>query len=75
MSWQTQSNVTSIYFASREATDFFGDLLLPHVMDIVRSNAKKPLDETEQKKIGPIVAGAVITTNGKLAPNFEYIAK
>merc|ERR1740128_1369163 len=44
-------------------------------MDIVRSNAKKPLDETEQKKIGPIVAGAVITTNGKLAPNFEYIAK
>merc|ERR1740128_612887 len=43
-------------------------------MDIVRSNAKKPLDETEREKIGPIVAGAVITTNGKLAPNFEYIA-
>ena len=24
--------------------------------------------------MGPIVAGAVITSNGKLTPNFEYIA-
>ena len=58
----------------REATDFFGDLLFPHVENIVRSRADKPFDETEREKIGPIVAGAVITTNGKLAPDFTYIA-
>ncbi len=43
--------------------------------EIIRNNASKPFDEVEQKKIGPIVAGAVITSNGKLTPNFEYIAK
>merc|ERR1712008_1850 len=59
----------------REATDYFGDLLLPHVENIIKNNAKKPFDDKEKEKIGPIVAGAVITTNGKLAPNFEYIAK
>ena len=57
-----------------EATDFFGDLLYPHVHDIIRSRAEKPFDEKEIEKVGPIIAGAVITTNGKLAPNFEYIA-
>jgi len=59
----------------REATDFFGDLLYPHVEKIVRSTASKPFDQTEQDKIGPIVSGAVITSNGKLTPNFEYISK
>ena len=58
----------------REATDFFGDLLYPHVENIIRSRADKPFDEKEIDKVGPIVAGAVITTNGKLAPNFEYIS-
>merc|ERR1719489_331066 len=58
----------------REATDFFGDLLYPHVEDIIKSRADKPFDEKEIEKVGPIVAGAVITTNGKLAPNFEYIS-
>jgi len=59
----------------REATDFFGDLLYPHVENILKSNATKPFDERQQEKLGSIVAGSVITTNGKLAPNFEYIAK
>ena len=59
----------------REATDFFGDLLYPHVEDIIKSRADKPFDEKEIEKVGPIVAGSVITTNGKLAPNFEYIAE
>jgi len=58
----------------REATDFFGNLLLPHVEDILKSSAEKDFDETEQKKMGPIVAGSVITTNGKLADKFKYIA-
>ena len=59
----------------REATDFFGDLLYPHVENIIKSDAKKQFDQKEMDKIGPIVAGSVITTNGKLAPNFEYIAQ
>ena len=59
----------------REATDFFGDLLCPHVENIVRNNASKPFDETERAKVGDIVAGAVITSNGKLTPKYEYIAK
>ncbi len=57
-----------------EATDFFGDLLYPHVMDIIRSDAVKPFEENKEK-MGHIVAGSVITSNGKLTPNFEYIAK
>ena len=60
---------------NREATDFFGDLLCPHVENIVRNNASKPFDETERAKVGDIVAGAVITSNGKLTPKYEYIAK
>ena len=58
----------------REATDFFGNLLLPHVEDILKSSAEKDFDEAEQKKMGPIVAGSVITTNGRLADKFKYIA-
>jgi len=58
----------------REATDFFGDLLYPHVYDILRSDASKPFEENKEK-LGSIVAGSVITSNGKLTPDFEYIAK
>lgn len=57
----------------REATDFFGDLLLPHVLDICRSDAKKPFEDNKEK-MGDIVAGATITSNGSLTPKFEYIA-
>jgi len=56
-----------------EATDFFGDLLLPHVPNMVRSDAKKPFEEN-YKKVGDIVGGSIITANGKLTPNYEYIA-
>ena len=58
----------------REATDFFGELLLPHVEDILKSSAEKEFDEAERKKMGDIVAGSVITTNGRLADKFKYIA-
>jgi alpha-aminoadipic semialdehyde synthase len=57
----------------REATDFFGDLLFPHVLDILKSDATQELDETEIAKLGPVVSNAVITSNGKLTPNFQYI--
>ncbi|XP_040565827.1 alpha-aminoadipic semialdehyde synthase, mitochondrial [Lepeophtheirus salmonis] len=56
-----------------EATDFFGDLLLPHVPNILNSNAKTAFDSEEINKVGSIVAGSVITSNGKLTPSYEYI--
>ena len=58
----------------REATDFFGDLLLPHVMNILRSDGYEAFNEHEREKMGSIVSGAVITSNGSLAKDFEYIA-
>ncbi|XP_071450294.1 alpha-aminoadipic semialdehyde synthase, mitochondrial isoform X2 [Hetaerina americana] len=54
----------------RESTDFFGDLLFPYAFDILRSDATLPL---EKHNFNPVVHGAIITSNGKLTPNFEYI--
>lgn len=57
----------------REATNFFGDLLFPHVLNILKSDATQPFEEHEINKVGSVVSGAVITSNGKLTPGFEYI--
>ncbi|XP_063230692.1 alpha-aminoadipic semialdehyde synthase, mitochondrial [Bacillus rossius redtenbacheri] len=54
----------------RESTDFFGDLLFPYALDILQSEAAVPLD---QHSFTPAVHGAIIASNGKLTPNFEYI--
>ena len=54
----------------REATDFFGDLLLPHILDVLSSDAGRPFEE---EKFSNVIQGAVITSNGKLTKNFEYI--
>ena len=40
------------------------------VPEIVRSNAKAPLEE---QKLIPALKKAIITLDGKLTPNFEYI--
>nr|XP_018915119.1 PREDICTED: alpha-aminoadipic semialdehyde synthase, mitochondrial [Bemisia tabaci] len=53
-----------------EATDFFGSLVLPYALDIIQSDATKPLEE---HSFIPSVHAAIITSNGKLTPNFEYI--
>lgn len=53
-----------------EATDFFGDLLFPYIMNIMQSNAEKPMDSHKFMKE---VHSAIIASNGKLTPNFEYI--
>merc|ERR1711971_1198653 len=58
----------------REATDFFGDLLFPHVHNILKSDATQPFEDHEIEKMGQVVSGSVITSNGNLTPNFEYIA-
>ncbi|RZF48102.1 hypothetical protein LSTR_LSTR002168 [Laodelphax striatellus] len=54
----------------RESTDFFGDLVLPYTFDILQSDAIKPLEE---HNFNPSVEAAIIASNGKLTPNFQYI--
>lgn len=54
----------------KESTDFFGDLLYPYALDIIQSEAKKPLEE---HNFTPAVHAAIIASNGKLTPNFQYI--
>lgn len=53
-----------------ESTDMFGNLLLPYIYDIMRSDASKNL---EAEQFSPVVERAIIASNGKLTPNFEYI--
>uniref|UniRef100_A0A6A7FUG5 Alpha-aminoadipic semialdehyde synthase n=1 Tax=Hirondellea gigas TaxID=1518452 RepID=A0A6A7FUG5_9CRUS len=54
----------------RQSTDFFGDLLIPHMEDILQSDASKPF---EDHSFSPGVKSAFITSNGKLTPGYEYI--
>ncbi|PSN46751.1 Alpha-aminoadipic semialdehyde synthase [Blattella germanica] len=60
----------------RESTDFFGELLYPFAFDILQSDTSLPL---EKHHFTPSVAGesiiyyAIIASNGKLTPNFQYI--
>ncbi|XP_058449645.1 alpha-aminoadipic semialdehyde synthase, mitochondrial isoform X2 [Malaya genurostris] len=54
----------------RESTDFFGDLLYPYALDILQSDAAKPLEDHD---FCQPVAGAIICSNGKLTPSYEYI--
>uniref|UniRef100_A0A6G1SHE1 Alpha-aminoadipic semialdehyde synthase, mitochondrial n=1 Tax=Aceria tosichella TaxID=561515 RepID=A0A6G1SHE1_9ACAR len=53
-----------------ESTDLFGNLLFPYIMDIVRSDASKPVDE---EHFCGTVNKAIIASNGQLRPNYEYI--
>ncbi|KAG7456044.1 hypothetical protein MATL_G00247560 [Megalops atlanticus] len=55
-----------------EATEYFGDRLCPYIWEMLQSDATRPLD---QEEFSPQVRDAVITTNGKLTPKFEYIHK
>lgn len=54
----------------REATEYFGSLLLPYISEILKSDAVTPFEEYDAI---PTVKNAVIASNGKLTPNFEYI--
>uniref|UniRef100_A0A182P494 Alpha-aminoadipic semialdehyde synthase, mitochondrial n=1 Tax=Anopheles epiroticus TaxID=199890 RepID=A0A182P494_9DIPT len=54
----------------REATDFFGDLLYPYALDILQSDAARPLEE---HNFCQPVEGAIICSNGSLTPGYEYI--
>lgn len=52
------------------STDMFGDLLFPYIMDIVKSDAVKPVEEEQYTNT---VSKAIIASNGKLRPSYEYI--
>lgn len=54
----------------RESTEFFGSLLLPYIYDIMSSDAKQPFSEWQASSV---VKNAIITSNGSLTPNFQYI--
>ncbi|XP_067125977.1 alpha-aminoadipic semialdehyde synthase, mitochondrial isoform X3 [Centruroides vittatus] len=56
----------------REATDWFGNLLIPYMTNILQSDATKPLEE---HNFGPVIHNAIIASNGRLTPNFEYITE
>lgn len=53
-----------------EATDFFGELLLPHIRNILPSDATRPLSE---ENFSSVIHGALIASNGQLTENFQYI--
>ncbi|XP_051978790.1 alpha-aminoadipic semialdehyde synthase, mitochondrial-like isoform X2 [Xyrauchen texanus] len=55
-----------------EATEYFGDRLFPYIWEMLPSDATRPLEEED---FSPQVRDAVITSNGKLTPKFEYIQK
>ncbi|KAI5627062.1 alpha-aminoadipic semialdehyde synthase, mitochondrial, partial [Silurus asotus] len=55
-----------------EATEYFGNRLFPYIWEMLQSDATKQLDE---ESFSPQVRDAVITSNGKLTPKFEYIQK
>lgn len=57
----------------REATQWFGDHLLPYVENVVRSDPQKPIDENSD--LAPEVRRAVVASHGKLTPSFQYIAE
>ncbi|XP_061108202.1 alpha-aminoadipic semialdehyde synthase, mitochondrial-like [Conger conger] len=55
-----------------ETTEYFGDRLCPYIWEMLSSDSTRPLD---QEDFSPQVRDAVITSNGKLTPKFEYIHK
>lgn len=57
----------------REASKHFGDLLLPYVQLLCASDATIPFQE-QKSHLPTELHGACITSNGRLTPNFKYIA-
>ncbi|NXH19210.1 AASS protein, partial [Bucco capensis] len=55
-----------------EATEYFGDLLLPYIEEMLLSDGSEPL---ESQNYSPVVRDAVIASNGSLTAKYEYIQK
>lgn len=56
----------------REATDYFGKLLLPWLSEMIDSHATEPFED--QHHLSETIRNAIITSNGSLTPNYKYIA-
>lgn len=56
-----------------DASQHFGDALMPFIPALVRSNPARPFDE--QDDLPEELRGAVIAAHGELTPNFKYIAR
>lgn len=55
----------------REATEYFGDCLMPHIHEFLKLDNNKHIGE--QKDVSGCISRAVITTKGGLAPAYKYI--
>ncbi|KAI6206438.1 Alanine dehydrogenase PNT and Saccharopine dehydrogenase domain containing protein [Aphelenchoides besseyi] len=53
-----------------EATEQFGSLLFPYITDMLNCSTDQPFDHLQCR---PEVKNAIITSDGKLTPNFRYI--
>eukprot|EP00795_Rhopilema_esculentum_P002141 gene2141-17728_t len=56
----------------REATDYFGRLLLPWIPEMVNCDARRPL--SMESGISNVVKNAIICSNGELTEDYKYIA-
>ncbi|KAK0398486.1 hypothetical protein QR680_002615 [Steinernema hermaphroditum] len=54
-----------------EATEQFGNLLYPYIVDMLNCATDQSFDRLQCRNE---VKGAIITSDGKLTPDFEYIA-
>uniref|UniRef100_A0A8C3T993 Aminoadipate-semialdehyde synthase n=1 Tax=Chelydra serpentina TaxID=8475 RepID=A0A8C3T993_CHESE len=55
-----------------EATEYFGDMLLTYVEEMLLSDGSQPL---ESQNYSPVVRDAVIASNGSLTDKYKYIQK
>eukprot|EP00750_Incisomonas_marina_P003937 INCI13427.10.p1 GENE.INCI13427.10~~INCI13427.10.p1 ORF type:complete len:1071 (+),score=195.88 INCI13427.10:193-3405(+) len=57
----------------KEATDHFGDHLMPLLPNLLDSDGNLSLEE-QQAQLNPSWFGAMITSQGELTPSFRYIS-
>ena len=55
-----------------ESSIHFGEKLLPFLIDVANSDINKPFDQ-QIDDYAKEIKGAIITSNGKLTPKYEYI--
>ena len=55
-----------------EATEYFGDRLMPFIPEMLQSDAHTPFHHF---RVSPVLRNAVIASNQALTPNFQYISQ
>lgn len=58
----------------KEASNHFGNALLPFVQQVSQSDDSKPFD-LQKDELPPQIYNAIITCQGELTPNFKYISE